>query len=393
MSASVGISAGDAAKRLGIVGLGQCGGNIAARFAARDYPVLCANTSASELRSHGLPDAQLVQLGSGTETWGASIAAALDALGAVELVLAIGGLGGGAGGSLATVVHVLDAVDLDVVAVGVLPARTDSFAVKKNALAAINALVEAPFESLVLVDNQKLHGSHSDRSIDRYLAACNESVVEAFDRIHRASEQPGLTPVRSFELRAFKSALSGGGVAVFGEREIDGPLSHEALLQACVDVINHNPLLATDYELEDVVTLGSVVVASHDLLRDTPVAVFDTYYDEIQLLTGGVTHDVGIYRGEVEKPRLSVIASGLRLPSMVQRMLADLTAEAGRVRQKRAGVRQKLSRLDLGSLPAALEAPPPRRKPSSSVTADGEVVFDIGDADEIAMIGDPSESV
>jgi cell division GTPase FtsZ len=428
----------DAAKRLGVIGLGQCGGNIAALFAARGYPAICANTSASELRSHGLEASRTVQLGNNSDDWRGPISAALDELGEVDLVLAIGGLGGLTGGSLATVVHALSERDMPVVAVGVLPAKTDSFAVKKAALSAINHLVDAPFESLVLIDSQKLHGSYSDRSIDRYLASCNEAVVDAFDRIHRASEQPGLVPLRSFELRSFLSAISGGGVAVFGERELEAPLSHDALLQACVDVVNHNPLLATEYELEDAVTLGTIVVASDDVLRETPVKVFDTYFDEVNMLTGGVTHEVGIYRGDVSKPRAHFIVSGLRLPSMVSRMLSELTDEAARMQEKRAGIAKKLRPLDLGALPAVLDtmprsirrfvapvAPPgraaddtsptlppqvaigvlpdePVRAPvpplpaeaSGSLTADrGEVVFELDGVDaELAVLGENIEA-
>ncbi len=353
--------------RLGVVGLGQCGGNIAATFAARGYPVLAANTSVSELRSHiRVPEEQRIVLDAQLESWHPRIAeAAALHLGDAELVMVVGGLGGATGGLLGAVVNILIDTGLPVIATGVLPAKTDSFAVRKNALMAINALLETPFESLLLVDNHKLHTAFSDQCVDRYLDACNAAFVHAFERVHRVSVKEDNVPIRSFEQRSFRSAMGGGGVAVFGERELDSTLTHEALLQAMVDIINHNPLLATEYELEDVVSLGSIVIADEEVLAATPAAVFDTYFDEVNLITGGITHDVGIYRAPGKKPRLQVLASGLALPSGLQRLLAELTDEAERVNAKRTAVRGKLKRLDLSALPASLDSSP-LPPPSSS---------------------------
>ncbi|MSP25123.1 MAG: hypothetical protein EXR75_08150 [Myxococcales bacterium] len=340
-----------AVNKLGVVGLGQCGGNLAALFAARGYPAVALNVSASDLATHKLAHYAKFRLPEDVSGWGDPIASAASYLGEVELLLVIGGLGGSVGGSLGELVRKLHFMGVPVIAAGVMPGKTDSFGAKRTAFAALNDLVDGPFESLILIDNQKLHALHSGLGVDHYLPACNGSVLDAFDRIYHAGDMPGLVPIRSFEQRAFRGALAGGGVTVFGEKEIDGPLTHESLLQACIEIVNNNPLLASEHDLEDIVTLGSVVVASEDLLERTPIAVFDKYHTETHLVTGGIAHDVGIYRGGSGKPRLHIVASGLGLPSSVQRMLDELGEDAKRVEAKRMRVRAKLQRLDLSSLP------------------------------------------
>ena len=354
-------------KRVGVVGLGQCGGNLATIFAAHGYPAAALNVSFTDLATHAMSgDAKFI-LGEDVSSWGGPIAEAARSLGQVDLVLAVGGLGGSVGGSLGELVRKLDGVGTSVVAVGVLPAKSDSFGAKRTALAAINDLLEGPFESLVLVDNQKLHALHSGLGVDRYLPACNGAVFDAIARLESAGDTPGLVALRSFEQRAMQSALSGGGVAVFGEMEIDLPLTHEALLHACFEILNNNPVLASEHELEDIVALGSVVIASEEVLEQTPISVFDLYHAETHLVTGGITHDVGIYRGGSEKPRLQVIASGLGLPSSVQRMLNELGEDARRVQAKKTSVRAKLKPLDLTSLPEIDGGVGPRsvRKPGT----------------------------
>lgn len=185
------------ALRMGVVGLGQCGGNIAAEFAALGYPTLALNTSPTDLRTlSALDEAARMYIGidglNGTggnvgigaqcvQQKAGDIEAAVATMPDVELLLVAGGLGGGTGGSLSTLVTVLASAERPVIALGVLPSSAETYAIKVNALRAVNELIDAPFEALVLVDNERLLSTFANAGMDQYFTDGNRAVVEAID--------------------------------------------------------------------------------------------------------------------------------------------------------------------------------------------------------------------
>ena len=356
--------------RVGVIGLGQCGGNIATELKNRGYPAFAVNTSVGELQPLELDDEQKLLVSLTPEQWSETIGAATRSqLQGCDTVVVIGGLGGSTGAELPTVASILVSHDVMPLAMAVLPMRTDGFAVKRRALESINRLVDAPFGSVMVVDNQKLWSRFSSESIDTFLKCCNGAIADAFERAHRVAMRPGLVPIRSFEQRAFMAAFGGGGVAIFGEAELES-LSHESLLQAFVDIVNSNDLLASEHTIEDVIAAGSVVIANDEQLAKTSVASFDGYFEEVSLLTGGLNHEIGIYRGDVAKPQLFVIASGMGLPTAAAQLLEQLQLEAQRLNNKGTSARSKLRRLDLSTLPEASTMTP---TPSSALRTSGEV--------------------
>ena len=108
--------------QFGVVGLGQCGGNFAEAFAAMGYPALAINISQADLRGlRTLTDSQKLVIGDdGFYGAGGSLSIGGEALRAsqgriedaavahlddVEIVIAVGALGGGTGGNLAELVN------------------------------------------------------------------------------------------------------------------------------------------------------------------------------------------------------------------------------------------------------------------------------------------------
>jgi cell division GTPase FtsZ len=352
------------ALQIGIIGLGQCGGNFAAEFAAKGYPALAINTSPIDLRAlRGLEEAQRLFIGSagmngtgGNLTTGlARLEAARDAILAaataleVEVFLVVGGLGGGTGGGLGAVVQLLSTLERPVIAWAVLPAGSDNHAAKLNALQAVNALLDAPFDSLAFVDNQKLSAAFANAGIDQYLHEANAAVVTAFDDLNRLHDRADLASIRTFGPEELRQTLLSGGVSVFGSRILDGSLTAESLLVAARETLGEPELFGGGYDLTDLVTASSIVTAHADVLADTPATVFEDFYTDLKQETGGAAHHGGIYQGEEERTRVYFLAGGFPLPARLGELVKEATEEAARFKAK-AAPRSKLKKLDLSAL-------------------------------------------
>ncbi len=352
---------------VGVIGLGQCGGNIAAAFAAKRYPAFVVNTSKTDLASlEGLSnDDKIAVGGDGFYGAGGSLSLGGDALrgGAeqieeralhlfddVELVIAIGGLGGGTGGNLAELVNMLSGQEFPVVALAVLPSASEGHRVKTNALWGLNELVDSDLEALILVDNNKLFATHGDEGVSSFMDKCNSVVVDAIDRLNTLSSAEGMTSIRTFDPNDLRQVVRFGGVTVFGSREVEGAISRDSLLQAFIEVLNSNEVLATGFEHEDAVVVGSIITAPANVLSRTPAAAFDDYFREVRMVTSGAMHRSGIYVGGNEPARLYVVASGLPLPTRCRDLLSEATAESNQFGQKKQSARAKLTKLDLSAL-------------------------------------------
>jgi len=355
------------AVRIGVVGLGQCGGNFAAEFNKLGYPALAVNTSQTDLRSvSGLDDGQRLYVGiDGLNGTGGALIVGAESLAArgdeivravakwsdVEAVLAVGGLGGGTGANLAQVVELLARDERPVIAMAVLPASSESHTAKVNALQGINALLDVPFEALVMVDNQKVYAAFSSAGIDQFLHEGNRAVVSCFDELNKLSAQEGLSSIRSFDPQELRHTLLSGGVVVFGSRAIDDSLTPESLLEVVRSTIAQHEYLGGGYELEDAVVISAVTVSNADVLADTPATVFEDFSAALKKETGGADLHAGIYGGEVKSTRVYIMAGGLPLPGRAQELLEEAAQEAERFSAKKAP-RKKLKKLDLSVLAA-----------------------------------------
>jgi hypothetical protein len=370
---------------VGVVGLGRAGGNLAAELAIRGQRALAVNVSESDLR--GLPAvATLEKLclatgraagTGGTRALGAELIGRAEgelaerlrsATADVDLVVAAGGLGGGTGGNLAALVRVIASLGRAATVVGVLPASSEAHHVKLNALEAVDELVEAPFESLVLVDNHKLFSAFGAAPLDRFLGSCNATFVDAFLQMIRVGADGALASIRSFDAQNLRRLFGAGGVLSFGRADLAPRIDHASLLEALLDIVNHNEALAGEHDLEDAVGLGTVVVADEAVLAATAASEFDAFAEEVRMVTGGGAHEIGIYRGPAGiPPELQVVVAGLALPSRVDALLREVGEEAERARSKQAVVKRKLKRIDFGALPESIrpKARATRKRPGS----------------------------
>ena len=275
--------------------------------------------------------------------------AAVAELDDVEILIAVGALGGGTGGNLAELVNMLSAQEFPVIAVGVMPSATEGHRTKTNALWALNELVDSSAEAILLVDNDKLFTAHGSSSAVRFMQDCNSTFVKAFDSLNRLAGNEAMRAIRTFDPNDLRQVLRFGGVTVFGSQPIEGDLTRDALLAAYVDVLNKNALLAGGFESHDAVMIASVVVANESTLTDVPAAVFDDYLRDVKQLTFGAAHRTGLYVGE-GPTTLHVMIAGLPLPSRAADMLNETTAETSAFGDKKLAARSKLKKLDLSGL-------------------------------------------
>ena len=358
---------------IGVIGLGQCGGNIAERFATRKYPALAVNTSKTDLRALSqLDEDSKIYVGSEVQFGaGGSLSLGGEALrGAtakieekalklfddVEVVLAVGGLGGGTGGNLAELVNLLASTDIPVVAMGVLPASSEGHRAKTNALWALNELVDSDMESLIVVDNDKLFGSYGSASLDKFLRECNDAVVESVDTINQLSNKDELSSIRTFDPNDLRQVLRFGGVTVFGATDKDGPIGRESLGRALHRILDDNKQLATGFSASDIVVLGTVVTAPAHMLADTSASAFEDFQREVKGNTGGSVHRSGIYASQSGGARMYAIAAGLPLPRRASDLLGEATSESKLFGEKKTAARAKLSKLDLTALGVSAES-------------------------------------
>jgi cell division GTPase FtsZ len=352
--------------QLGVVGLGQCGGNFAEAFSTVGYPALAMNISRADLRGlNRLPESHKLVIGEdGSYGAGGSLSIGGEALRTsqakieettvalldeVEVLVAVGALGGGTGGNLAELVNILAAQDFPVLALGILPSASEGHRTKTNALWALNELVDSAAEAILLVDNDKLFSAHGASSAMRYMQDCNHAFVKAFEALNRLPGNEALRPIRTFDPNDLRQVLRFGGVTVFGSAVIDGDITSESLVAAFSDALNKNELLAGGFESHDAVMVASVITADEASLYDVQASVFDDYLREVRRMTVGAAHRTGLFVGE-GPAMLHVVVAGLPLPSRAVDMLGEASSEMKAFGDKKLAARSKLKKLDLSAL-------------------------------------------
>ncbi len=353
------------ALRIGVVGLGQCGGNLAAGFAAQGYPALAVNTSQIDLRTlSALQEHARIYIGidgingtGGSRPIGeqclreraAEVEAAADDLGPVDALLVAAGLGGGTGANLAALVELLATDARPVLALGVLPATAEPYGAKRAALQALNGLIDAPFEALMLADNQRLLDAFGSASVDQYLTEGNAAVIQSVDGLNALAADPSVQALRTYDPAQLRQTLLSGGVTLAGRRDLEPPLQPEALLEATAAIARDHPVLGCGYGLEDAVVVSAVLVVDADTLADTPASVVGEYTARLKDACGGATVHLGLYGAQGSAPTLHGMFGGLPLPGRPQALLQEAGREAERFAAQ-APPRGKLRKLDLSGL-------------------------------------------
>ena len=350
----------------GVIGLGQCGGNVAAEFSSLGYKAVAVNTSQTDLRAlSGLDEDHRLYIGrAGMDGTGRNRALGLEAVGeaadsvldlctkqlaGADAYLVVSGLGGGTGGAAAEMVRVLGKMKRPVAVLGFLPWKSESHLVKACALKSLNDLLDTDFSSLLLVDGQKLFESHSSAAVTEFLGEGNAQVAALLDGFNKLPLSSDLKSIRSFDPEGLRQVFFSGGVTVLGRAKLDSGLGKDELLGALRGQLSDNEIFAGPLALEESLSVAAVVVAGEGLLAKTSLGELDAFWAATKDVTEGATLYTGIYEDPDAGASLFVMAGGLPLPGRMSGLLAEATEEAARYSTKK-DAKKRLKKLDLSGL-------------------------------------------
>ncbi len=372
------------AVEFGVVGLGQAGGNLAAKFAELGYSALVVNTSETDLASLSdleearrlhvtLPDGRPAardrgEVARSIQAAGETLRKAVEGqLASSEAFLLCAGLGGVTGGAVAALVGLLADFGKPVAVLAVLPWKSESHLVKARALRALNEVLDTDFAALLLLDGQKLFDQYATVSVASFLTDADAQVAHLLDELNTLARSPDFKSIRTFDAASFHQLFFSGGVTLLGKAPLAGEISRDSLLGAMRESLAAGQLFAGPFRLADSLVVGAVVVAPQEALGTVSAAEFDAFWSSLKEETSGATIHSGIYAGG-EESFLFVVAGGLPLPGRATELLEEATEEAARFSTKKEA-KKRLRKLDLSALgtKATASAPEPPDTPSKGM--------------------------
>lgn len=368
--------------RMGVVGLGQAGGNLALEFHRRGYSVVAVNTAQTDLRSlqgnDGLDADQCLYVGvEGSDGAGKDpeygraclsdhtqmLADALsDRFADVDVLLLCAGLGGGTGSCVAQLWTMLEPTGLPLAGLVTLPAASESGIVKVNAVRAAQALVDAPLHARILVDNTRV-SARFDLDVLSYYPQANAAIVEPLDAFNRLGSRTDLRSVRSFDGEDFRKVLLSGGVVVPGVASFDaagGAAVIKDVEARVLAMLDGGELFAQGVDPHNVSQLAVVLLAPASVLKEIRARALDEMEGRLKDKTGGGAVHTGLYAAEGPGVTLMVLAASSGLPATVETLLATARKEGQALSAK---IHQELPRLDASDLSGVSlsRAPAPSR--------------------------------
>lgn len=330
----------------GIIGLGQCGGNLTEEFYLRGYPGITLNTSYTDLRAGRLPAVKRFHIGArdldgagqnmvlGGRYLRANSKRILETvereLGAAEVFLLTGGLSGGTGGNLGILAEIIAELDKPICALAALPMNSEGAVRKINAVKGLEALLSSPVNSVTLIDNQKIMTLYRDAPLAEMFSRANGCVVSIFDCINRITRHPGLAPVRNFDSEDLRKFFLSRGMLLFWEIKLDdGDLEgSEALLLRLREAWGQEGLLCAGFDFSAATMAAVILLAPKSSLKDISLTEFDNLSSGVKELVSSAGLYSGIFRtSDDENPRILTMAAGLPLPDRVNELLESAKSE------------------------------------------------------------------
>lgn len=384
---------------LGIVGLGECGGNLAVEFDRLGYRSLALNTSSTDLRGVALPPERRLYVGlDGRDGAGQDMALGQRALEShsdaivarvgsqlrgCDQLLVCGGLGGGTGSNVAILANIVSRVGIPVSALVALPKNQESSIVKLNAVNAVNQFRNTDVTSIVMIDNEKILRHFRNGSLTTFYAEANKAAVVTLHEMNAISGNAELLPIRGFDGEDFRRVFGSRGVLIYGSANLveDDLLVRDRLANNLRSIWESSGLLAAGFEYQDSTMAGVVLVAPKDLLDKAPADTFEMLIKQIRDLTGASGIYTGLFQSpNGQPPRLYTMLGGLPFPERLRQVLTQAKEEGPSLGSK---VARPIEELDLGEIEGLdiftgsigspmtpAPAPPPRREGTASLTAD-----------------------
>ncbi|NOY52309.1 MAG: hypothetical protein GXP58_01660 [Deltaproteobacteria bacterium] len=353
--------------KIGVVGLGQCGGNLAAEFARKGYQACALNTSFSDLKSlEEVPREHRLHVGlNGRSGAGRDLDLGKESLlsnrdrilstlkgpaESVDLFILVAGMGGGTGSNLPTLAEILRPLNVPTSVMVTLPSESESSLTKVNAIQAVNTLLRQNLNSVILIDNQKILDLFPGVSIADYYTRANERIVKNFDEFNCADHAYKIRSLRSFDSEDFRKVFSSRGLMIYGSRSfnLSGPISDGFLMEQLKEIWKGGDLFAAGYDYTTAAVIAVILYAPRSVLQASSAEMFEKLNSSIKTMTKGAAIYNGIYELEEGRPtRLSSMIGKMNFPDRVVNLLSQASIEGQGLAEK---VRQARPSLDLSEI-------------------------------------------
>jgi cell division GTPase FtsZ len=398
--------------RFAVIGLGQCGGNLANHFAKFGYPSMAVNTSVLDLKDLAhIPDNRKIHIplndsdGAGKDPRigeKAVYAHLPDILQIVQqlaqgadAILLAAGLGGGTGSNIALLGSLLKRFNLPIVTLVTIPTDNESALAKINALRAVNRIVSENFDSCVIIDNSKILQMFPDSSLSAFYPQANEYVVKTFTSFNSLSTEYSAKCLISFDNEDFRKVLLSKGILILGETELrtDEIRSLDDILPRLKGLWETSGLMAEGFNFATAASGAVCIYAPAHMLQSTSSRFLNLLGEEFKAITNGATCYFGLYElpgGNTVK--ISTMLGRLTIPVRLQELLAEASSEGHNLNRK---IQQELPTLDISALDdmelfSVGPAPGAARPADTHVLArDIQVTMPSGSPEDVAA-GDPN---
>lgn len=350
--------------KFAIIGLGQCGGNLANSFAKYGYPSMAVNTSILDLKDlSNIPDNRKIHTPL-NDTDGAGkdprigeralqshlpeiLAGIQQFVTGADAILITAGLGGGTGSNIAFLGSLLKRFNLPIVSLVTIPTNDESALSKVNALRAINRIVNENFDSCIIVDNSKILHQFPDSSLSAFYPQANEYVVKTFANFNSLTTEYSAKSIISFDNEDFRKVLLSKGILIFGETEIKASQikTLDDILPRLREIWSAGGLMAEGFNFATAACGAISIYAPEAILKQTSSRFLNMLGEEFKSLTNGATCYVGLYEVPNSSTiKISTMLGRLTIPVRLQEMLVEASSEGKILSQK---LQMELPTLDI----------------------------------------------
>jgi cell division GTPase FtsZ len=353
--------------KFAVIGLGQCGGNLANSFAKYGYPSMAVNTSILDLKDlANIPENRKIHTPL-NDTDGAGkdprigekaihshlseiLTGIQQFISGADAILITAGLGGGTGSNIALLGSTLKRFNLPIVALVTIPTNDESALSKVNALRAVNRIVGENFDSCIIVDNNKILQQFPDSNLAAFYPEANDYVVKTFSNFNSLTTEFSAKSLISFDNEDFRKVLLSKGILIFGETElgVNQINTLDDILPRLKEIWQTSGLMAEGFNFATAASGAVSIYAPPEILRKTSSRFLNMLGEEFKALTNGATCYFGLY----EVPNSSTIKictmlGRLTIPVRLQEMLIEASSEGKNLTQK---LQQILPTLDISAL-------------------------------------------
>lgn len=350
-----------------VIGLGQCGGNIANEFARMGYKAMSLNTSTTDLKDlESIPDEFRLHIGlQGRNGAGKDRRLGLKSLLShrekivqqvrvlakrAELLLLVGGMGGGTGSNLGGLVEILAPLGLPISCMVTVPTESESGITKVNAVYGINNLTRSTLGNLIIIDNAKILKIFPDASIADFYSRANQLVVRTLAEFNSTANEMKSVSIRSFDSEDFRKVFLSGGVNVFGVTSIkvEDHITDDLIFSKLKQIWDSSGLLAEGIDYTSASLAAVVMYAPADILERSSANMIEKLSRSIKHHTQGAAVYTGIYKMKEPGPiRIYTMLGRLSLPNRMVNLMSQAATEGQHLAQK---VKQKVPTMDLSEI-------------------------------------------